>query len=194
MSTTYQTITVEKGQTLFDATLQLCGSLEGLFDILILNNLTIDDELVAGTELKVSAPTDKITYNVINGLGIVPATLETPPFVASGNDAVVIKVASAPSNLSTTVEVGQTIFDIAVQLHGTLEGLFDVIQKNNSSITGTLTPGTLMVASSPIEQGVRSGIQSLNIIPCTEYTVTSSSDVIPEGVDYWAIEIDFKVS
>lgn len=194
MSTTYQTITVENGQSLFDATLQLCGSLEGLFDILTLNNLTIDDELVAGTELKVSAPADKITYNAINGLGIVPATLETPPFVASGNDAVVIKVSSAPSNLSTTVEAGQTIFDIAVQLHGTLEGLFDVAERVNKSITDELEVGVLMVANVAMEMGTRLSIDALNIVPCTGTSPTQVANVLPGGINYMGIEIDFKVS
>ena len=194
MSTTYEAITIEKGQSIIDATLQACGSLEGLFSFAQQNNKSITAELIAGELMQGIKPTDKVTALAIKGLGIVPATLNTPLFIASGDDAVVIEVSSVPSNLSATVEVGQNIFDIAIQLHGTLEGLFDIANRNNKAITDEVSPGTLMVASVAMEMGIRSGILALGIVPATSMNSAQTIEVLPEGIGYWAIETDFKIS
>lgn len=70
-------VTVLSNQTLADIALQVCGSLEGVFDLARENGLNVTDELRPGQVLSYSNVIDKgvAKYYAVNG--IAPATRHT---------------------------------------------------------------------------------------------------------------------
>ena len=68
-------VTVRSGQTLADIALQVCGGLEGVFDLARENGLNVTDELRAGQVLSYSKVIDKGVARYYEVNGISPATV-----------------------------------------------------------------------------------------------------------------------
>lgn len=56
-------IEVKDNQTLYDFTLQHCGSMEALVEVARLNGLSVTDEITPGQSLQVPEPYNKVLVN-----------------------------------------------------------------------------------------------------------------------------------
>ena len=164
------TQTIEPGTNLFDAVVIQYGSIEALFDVAQLNGVGVTGELPPGQVVKCDN------------------TIAVPSI------QVVIPTAASTPYDSELAEPGQSIFDMAVQLYGGIEGVFDLAEKNGIRLTGELNAGTLVKASTPVNKNMRAIIKALQIKPATIVSESEAADITPEGIGYWAIGIDFIVS
>lgn len=92
---------------------------------------------------------------------------------------------------------GQTLADIAIQETGWLEGLFDLSVTNGISLTEEIAAGSnLDVADTDVNQPAFRLIKLEEIKPATAfgYVITGEEEPGQEGIEFWAIEIDFIVS
>ena len=61
-------------QSLIDIAIQCCGSAEAAYDIALLNNISITDELTAGRELNIPTAVNASVVSYYTQKGIKPAT------------------------------------------------------------------------------------------------------------------------
>lgn len=86
---------------------------------------------------------------------------------------------------------GQSLFDLAIQGTGSIEGVFGLAKAAGLSITDELTPGMVIPVPIPLaDPQVAEYYAARRITPATAIT----TDVMPEGVEYWGIEFDFIIS
>jgi len=89
---------------------------------------------------------------------------------------------------------GQTLFDIALQVYGTIEGVFGLLADNpgkTSTLTDEPTPGTeLMVNGTVLNKYVANEYANRGIIPATGI----HHEYQGEGIGWWIIEDDFIVT
>jgi hypothetical protein len=150
-----------------DSLATLCGE-ELLFEAADLNGIGITDALVPGVQL--SLPTAAVT----------PAI--TSEFITR---------AEAVSNL-VTVLPGQTWADMVIQQLGDEERLFELVDLNGVGITNDLVPGTTITSA-------KTATNKASIVKALALRKPGSlfrgiDDAAPEGIEYWAIEVDFIVS
>lgn len=90
-----------------------------------------------------------------------------------------------------TVRNKQSQLDLAMQLAGTPEAVFELAVANGISITGELKPGgKLLGASLPNEdRAVLEDYARKNVKPATKEEKREL-----DGIGYWAVEDDFIVS
>lgn len=161
---------IEPGINIFDMVVNQYGTIETLFDVVKLNGWGVTEELAPG-QLVMIDDTLKVAIGIVE--------MPTAP--------------SAPFD-SAIVEPGQNTFDMAVQLYGGIEGLFDMATKNGLSITDDINSGTQVLANAPIDKNMRAILKSLEIKPATAVNAEEAAVITPEGIDYWAIEVDFIIS
>ena len=68
------TITVQNRQTLFDIAVQYCGDREAAFQIADINNLSLTEDLVAGSVIEVPQAINQRVVNYYQINGVKPAT------------------------------------------------------------------------------------------------------------------------
>lgn len=155
--------------TMLDAALQ-DGSLEAVFGLAFANGKSITDELVVGEVLQSS------------GLRFNPS---------------VMAAIANPDKSQVSVMAGQTLLDLAVQELGSLEAVFGLSILNHLPPTAELT--TLQMIDfniNPLNKKVAQTFRNNNWKPASATTSAPAGQPplpILEGVDYWAIEVDFKV-
>lgn len=66
-----------EGQSLLDASIQACGSVEGLFSLALANGISITEELPPGRLLEAPSPIDKDIVDYFSTKGIYPVTAIT---------------------------------------------------------------------------------------------------------------------
>ena len=89
----------------------------------------------------------------------------------------------------------QSVFDLAVQTSGSAESAFAFALRNGLSVTDTLTPGQQLTTVDIMNIDIANYYNARNLKPATDYTVSEPQpEPGLEGIDYWAIEIDFVVS
>jgi hypothetical protein len=88
------------------------------------------------------------------------------------------------------VRPGQNIIDIAVQEHGSIEGIKNIRELNAFSFTQDINPSDKVKVSDPINKNVQ---QHLKLYPKIA-SGNDYSDKISEGIGYWSIEGDFEIS
>lgn len=93
---------------------------------------------------------------------------------------------------NTIVKAGQTVADIAIQMCGTQESLFAVALLNGVGITDALTPGSQIEGGTLAVFDVADYFRKYKLYPASGYA--QSEILTPQGIDYWAIGIDFVVS
>jgi len=93
--------------------------------------------------------------------------------------------------MEIVVDQGQSLFDVAVQHCGSTSAVFDIAVLNGLSITDKLLPGTTLLIPAPVDSGLVQYVLINGFIPATDLTEAGE---IPDGIDYWAIGIDFIVS
>ncbi len=165
-----KSINIKAGENLFDAAIRMYGDMSGLLHLVEFNNVGFTDEIRAGQVISGDDISfEKKTVNVILLTEIIPNSIE--------------------------VEAGQSLFDIAVQEYGSIEGLFHLTQDNNLSLTEELEPAkSISVRTEASKQNVVDFFKGRNLKPATGLTPTENEQLKPEGIEYWAIEYDFVVS
>ena len=86
-----------------------------------------------------------------------------------------------------SVKKGQSVLDIATAYYGSIEGVFDLIQRNNlKGITANIFEGD------ELDIGEPANVRLSNILPKTMATITD--DERAKGVGFWVVNKNFKVS
>lgn len=93
---------------------------------------------------------------------------------------------------TVTVKNTQSLLDIAIQSSGSIEAVLELALSNNLSITDELELGMILKTASISSAEVLEHYTVNKISPATASTGTQL--VTPQGIDYWAIGIDFIVS
>lgn len=92
----------------------------------------------------------------------------------------------------------QSLLDLAIQHTGAVENAFDLALQNNRSLTDDLEAGeTINYEPTTINQNkdILSYYTAKKLQPATAINYQSSTiNDKPQGVDYWAIQMDFVVS
>jgi hypothetical protein len=90
---------------------------------------------------------------------------------------------------------GQSLFDIALQAYGSIEGVFGLLADNPTKLTAITdfpTPGTeLKVTGAALNKFVVAEYSDYNIVPAT---AALASEIAGTGIGYWAIGDDFIVT
>lgn len=90
--------------------------------------------------------------------------------------------------METIVLDGQSLFDLAIQMGGSVESVFDLAVAQNMSITDLLEVGHIVEPISASDKRVFNYYQLKNITPAT-------GDIeLNEGIEFWYVEYDFIVS
>jgi hypothetical protein len=89
----------------------------------------------------------------------------------------------------------QSLLDIAIQHTGSVFNAFEIAVANNIAISDDLIPGMLLVIPESIKKNndILNYYASKKIQPATAITV-NPEDPILEGIGFWRIEKDFKIS
>jgi hypothetical protein len=131
----------------------------------------------------------------LNGIGITDALV--PGVIISVPAKVVKKTANQPlAKKITSPKVkaiaGQTWIDLTIQQLGDEERIFELCDLNSAGITDLLAAGTEIESLEPDakRKKVVNALQSRK--PSSLYYGTGNP--APEGIEYWAIELDFIVS
>lgn len=91
----------------------------------------------------------------------------------------------------------QSLLDLAVQHTGTAENAFDLALANNRSITDDLEAGeSIELTAYGIKQNkdILSYYTAKKLQPATAISGDYSAENTMQGIDYWAIQMDFIVS
>lgn len=90
----------------------------------------------------------------------------------------------------------QSWLDISNVLYGSPEHAYRLAQENHSSITDDIKSGTIIFYSTDIQSNklVLLSMNSYRSIPTTGVSHTGDSSLQLQGIGFWAISNDFKVS
>ncbi|MGV4530512.1 hypothetical protein [Ornithobacterium rhinotracheale] len=90
----------------------------------------------------------------------------------------------------------QSLFDVCLMHTGSIAGIFELAEANNLSITDDVQAGACLELPQVITQDadILAYYQVKNIQPATGVSHTSNQINKLEGISYWAINQDFKVS
>jgi hypothetical protein len=88
------------------------------------------------------------------------------------------------------VLTGQSLFDIALQATGSIETAFEIAKANGLSVTDRPETGTWLNVPAAVVKRVTEHYRAAGIAPAT---ALSEEDVM-EGIEFWYVEYDFKVS
>jgi hypothetical protein len=88
---------------------------------------------------------------------------------------------------------GQSLFDLAIQVAGSVEAVFDIALANGISITDELRPGTVLTIPAVVGRQVADYYAANGICPATALSA-SDEMLLRNGVEFWALEFDFAVS
>lgn len=163
-------IKILPGMNMLDAAIASGGSMEDLFAMALLNGLAVTEDLTAGTILQ-----------------------------GTGNNYQVVSLGTLAERNTNVVKVknGQTLFDLAIQESGSMEDAFALAVLNGLPLSEELETGTpLNYLSLAADKKIRKQFQDNNWKPASSGLIAGQG--APggqlEGVDYWAIQIDFIVS
>lgn len=93
----------------------------------------------------------------------------------------------------------QSLLDLAIQHTGAVENAFDLALQNNRSITDDLESGSSLITNGDwlkanSNKDILSYYQAKKIQPATAISGDYSAENSLQGIDYWAIQMDFIVS
>lgn len=98
--------------------------------------------------------------------------------------------------MKTTILHHQSLLDLAIQYTGSVENAFDLALQNNRSLTDDLEAGeSIQLIAYGIQQNkdILNYYTAKNIQPATAVIILPEEERL-EGIGYWAISVDFKVS
>lgn len=188
-------VKAKNGQTLLDVAISY-GSIEDVFALAIDNNISITDN-ISNNQIKydnyeenknvepATYPTTEQIEVLLYGIGSLQY-VESNPLVDYDNNEDVSNIINVLS--------GQNTLDIALQYFGSAAAAFDIAIENNISITDDIALHKLHPVVVHDKEVVR---EYKNLSPATYITTQQYAELLPieqEGVEFWAIEIDFEVS
>lgn len=89
----------------------------------------------------------------------------------------------------------QSFLDLAIQHTGSVENAFILALQNGKSLTDDLVAGEqLYLENTKNNKDILSYYQSKKLQPATGVSHTGSSSLQLQGIGYWVISNDFKVS
>lgn len=96
--------------------------------------------------------------------------------------------------MKITVKGGQTLADISVTRMGSLEALMQLALANDMAVTEQLTAGQQLESVDVVRSEVVREFAMAHSQPATEIENTDGQQVLPGGIGYMAVEVDFIVS
>ncbi len=166
------TTPILSGETLFDVVIRKYGHMQGIAQLVQDNGIGFTDDAVAGEALLFD---DDVSYSELSTV-----TIETETEEASNE---------------VTVEPGQNIFDLVIQVYGDMSGLKNMANDNNLNLTDDIGAGTILKTRSDVDNSlVVDYLNGKSIKPATALTDTETEELTPQGIGYWQIEYNFKVS
>ena len=97
--------------------------------------------------------------------------------------------------MTTIILHNQSLLDIAIQHTGSVENAFILALQNGKSLTDDLVAGEqLSLKNTKNNKDILSYYQSKKLQPATGVSHTGSSSLQLQGIGYWVISNDFKVS
>ena len=97
--------------------------------------------------------------------------------------------------MTTIILHHQSFLDLAIQLTGSVENAFVLALQNGKSLTDDLVAGEqLYLENTKNNQDILSYYQSKKLQPATGVSHTGGSSLQLQGIGYWVISNDFKVS
>ena len=93
----------------------------------------------------------------------------------------------------TKVEDRQSLLDVAIRTSGNLEALINLAEVNDSNPTDELAIGKELVTVKAIDTRHVRNYEEFGTSPATSL---SDEDLLltNEGINYWAVDIDFVIS
>ena len=88
----------------------------------------------------------------------------------------------------------QSLFDVALQATGSIEGSIIIAIENNISISAEVVGLELQIDITPIDKIVAKRYTVQGVIPSTDITAEDEVNVPYGGINFMGIEIDFIVS
>lgn len=164
-----QKITVRSNQNLIDIAILQTGGVEGVIGLILKSSLSITADLLPGTVF-----------------------LYEPSLKAQTQVKRIEAVEPERERWAIAI-VNQSILDIAIQEGGNVDAVVALMLTNTICITDDLQPGTAIKCPKPDgPNALREAIKVRGIRPAT--AVTQGNFEPLEGIDYWSVEYDFKVS
>lgn len=90
--------------------------------------------------------------------------------------------------------VGQTLLDVAVVTAGSVEAVVALAVANGMSVTDTLENGQELELVEPVRRDVVRRFAVSGMEPATEISPEEASALLPGGIGYMAVQVDFVVS
>lgn len=174
-------------QTLLDVATQSAGSAEALVQLANLNGLSITDEPVAGLELWAVGTVDEKVKDYFDIPGnIIAAKLLNPVVFIPGVAGYVFLTGQNVAGLRSL----QTMLDAALIITGSAEMAITMAARNGLSITDAFTDGQQLQKLPVVTKEV---VKEFTIYqPATG--ISNIEAELLQGIDYWAISLDFIVS
>ena len=99
--------------------------------------------------------------------------------------------------MGITVKDRQSLFDIAIQYLGSIEGVWTLAERNNISITDELEDGTILKYDSAdiIDTKVADHYERERLSPATDISEREINTLLygGEGIGYWRVGKNFIV-
>ena len=188
---------VLEGQTLPDIATQYLGSADAVYDLALLNGISITDDLEAGRDLLLPPVVNADVVAYYKNKGICPATalVAQAELVLSVVDTY-ISIAQVAKKGVCIVLDGQSLVDIATQYCGSADAAYDIALLNGLTVTDDLTPGLELKLPSVVNKKIADYYKNKGLQPATSITMNSENPIPTdlEGIGYWAIETDFIIS
>ena len=97
--------------------------------------------------------------------------------------------------MTTIILHHQSFLDLAIQHTGSVENAFVLALQNGKSLTDDLVAGELLsLENTKNNKDILSYYQSKKLQPATGVSHTGGSSLQLQGIGYWVISNDFKVS
>ena len=97
--------------------------------------------------------------------------------------------------MTTIILHNQSLLDLAIQYTGSVENAFVLALQNGKSLTDDLVAGEqLYLENTKNNKDILSYYQSKKLQPATGMSHTGNSSLQLQGIGYWVISNDFKIS
>lgn len=95
---------------------------------------------------------------------------------------------------SITILKGQSLADIAIQEGGSIEAMYDLALANDLTLDEALIEGNGLLPVDVRDVTIVNFMKRQSINPATAITEQEENAIMPSGIGFWAIGVDFAVS